>query len=193
MIISTDGDRLSVFGMPHEKINAFGAGIHTTCGGLVSCHQTTATAKALFCDRCGLRVTIPATIENFAGLDTYFKEKFLPGAKIELPPGLQEQQENMAVTVRRGFSFLAPAVYEAPRVEVPTLDPNHVEGIHPAALSAPHKLPHPLPRCGSIPPTPGYAACTRTKGHDGPCAHDFLRLSIGGENESLDSHETGLG
>ena len=25
--------------------------------------------------------------------------------------------------------------------------------------------------CGRIPPTPGYAACTRTVGHDGPCAH----------------------
>lgn len=25
--------------------------------------------------------------------------------------------------------------------------------------------------CGFIPPTPGYAACTREKGHTGPCAH----------------------
>lgn len=25
--------------------------------------------------------------------------------------------------------------------------------------------------CGFVPPTPGYAPCTRTKGHDGPCAH----------------------
>jgi hypothetical protein len=188
MIISTDGDRLSVFGMPHEKINAFGAGIHTTCGGLVSCHQTTATAKALFCDRCGLRVTIPATIENFAGLDTYFKEKFLPGAKIELSKGAKTK----TMTTPTGY----PLLHQHTGISLrpgDQLDPNHVEGIHPAALSAPHKLPHPLPRCGSIPPTPDYAACTRTKGHDGPCAHDFLRLSIGGENESLDSHETGLG
>lgn len=25
--------------------------------------------------------------------------------------------------------------------------------------------------CGFTPPTPGYAPCTRNKGHDGPCAH----------------------
>lgn len=26
-------------------------------------------------------------------------------------------------------------------------------------------------RCGFVPPTPGYAPCTRDKGHNGPCAH----------------------
>lgn len=26
-------------------------------------------------------------------------------------------------------------------------------------------------RCGFVPPTPGYAPCTREKGHGGPCAH----------------------
>lgn len=26
--------------------------------------------------------------------------------------------------------------------------------------------------CGNVPPTQGYAACTRPTGHDGPCAHD---------------------
>ena len=25
--------------------------------------------------------------------------------------------------------------------------------------------------CGRIPPTPGYGACSRTVGHEGPCAH----------------------
>jgi hypothetical protein len=28
-------------------------------------------------------------------------------------------------------------------------------------------------RCGFVPPTRGYAACTRLKGHPGPCAHDL--------------------
>lgn len=28
-------------------------------------------------------------------------------------------------------------------------------------------------RCGFVPPTPGYAPCTRLDGHDGPCAHPF--------------------
>lgn len=28
-------------------------------------------------------------------------------------------------------------------------------------------------RCGFIPPTEGYGPCSRKKGHDGPCAHDF--------------------
>jgi hypothetical protein len=41
---------------------------------------------------------------------------------------------------------------------------------------APHPQPSPEPEpaiesCGFIPPTPGYAPCTRQKGHDGPCAH----------------------
>jgi calcineurin-like phosphoesterase family protein len=27
--------------------------------------------------------------------------------------------------------------------------------------------------CGFVPPTPGYAACIRPKGHDGPCGHEF--------------------
>jgi hypothetical protein len=27
--------------------------------------------------------------------------------------------------------------------------------------------------CGFVPPTPGYAPCTREDGHDGPCAHPF--------------------
>lgn len=39
-------------------------------------------------------------------------------------------------------------------------------------------LPKPMPKrlvCGFIPPTPGYAPCTRDKGHSGPCAHDFIR------------------
>lgn len=27
--------------------------------------------------------------------------------------------------------------------------------------------------CGFVPPTPGYAPCTRPAGHDGPCAHSF--------------------
>ena len=28
--------------------------------------------------------------------------------------------------------------------------------------------------CGRIPPTTGYAACTRTVGHEGPCAHALV-------------------
>jgi hypothetical protein len=28
-------------------------------------------------------------------------------------------------------------------------------------------------KCGFVAPTPGYAPCTREKGHDGPCAHDL--------------------
>ncbi len=28
--------------------------------------------------------------------------------------------------------------------------------------------------CGFIPPTPGYAGCTRRKGHSGPCAHALV-------------------
>lgn len=27
-------------------------------------------------------------------------------------------------------------------------------------------------RCFRVPPTVGYAPCTREKGHDGPCAHE---------------------
>ncbi len=27
------------------------------------------------------------------------------------------------------------------------------------------------PRCGFVPPTPGYGPCTRNRGHEGPCAH----------------------
>lgn len=42
----------------------------------------------------------------------------------------------------------------------------------------PAGTPESVPRsdlaCGRIPPTPGYAACTRTVGHDGPCAHDLV-------------------
>jgi hypothetical protein len=30
--------------------------------------------------------------------------------------------------------------------------------------------------CGFKPPTPGYAACTREKGHTGPCAHPLESL-----------------
>jgi hypothetical protein len=37
----------------------------------------------------------------------------------------------------------------------------------------------PAERCGFVPPTPGYAPCTRAKGHDGPCAHDLA----GGTNQ----------
>jgi hypothetical protein len=29
--------------------------------------------------------------------------------------------------------------------------------------------------CGFVPPTPGYAACTRQAGHTGPCAHKFAK------------------
>jgi hypothetical protein len=29
--------------------------------------------------------------------------------------------------------------------------------------------------CGFIPPTPGYAPCTRERGHSGPCAHPLLK------------------
>jgi hypothetical protein len=32
--------------------------------------------------------------------------------------------------------------------------------------------------CGFVPPTPGYAACTRAKGHDGPCAHHELQPNV---------------
>jgi hypothetical protein len=28
-------------------------------------------------------------------------------------------------------------------------------------------------RCNFIPPTAGYAPCSREKGHDGPCAHEY--------------------
>jgi hypothetical protein len=28
-------------------------------------------------------------------------------------------------------------------------------------------------RCNFIPPTAGYAHCSREKGHDGPCAHEY--------------------
>jgi hypothetical protein len=28
-------------------------------------------------------------------------------------------------------------------------------------------------RCGFVPPYPGYAGCTRDKGHSGPCAHPY--------------------
>lgn len=36
------------------------------------------------------------------------------------------------------------------------------------------------PVCGFVPPTPGYAACTRSKGHDGPCAHERLEVDFDG-------------
>jgi calcineurin-like phosphoesterase family protein len=29
------------------------------------------------------------------------------------------------------------------------------------------------PRCAFIPPVPGYDGCTRDKGHEGPCAHEY--------------------
>ncbi len=35
------------------------------------------------------------------------------------------------------------------------------------------ELPGEEQRCGRLPPTPGYAGCTRDKGHEGPCAHPF--------------------
>jgi len=30
--------------------------------------------------------------------------------------------------------------------------------------------------CGFVPPTPGYAPCTRAKGHEGPCAHPLAKI-----------------
>lgn len=35
---------------------------------------------------------------------------------------------------------------------------------------------NPEDRCGFVPPTPGYAPCTRPKHADGPCAHPRLAL-----------------
>lgn len=35
----------------------------------------------------------------------------------------------------------------------------------------------PAERCGFVPPTPGFAPCTRDKGHDGPCAHPSAILN----------------
>lgn len=37
-----------------------------------------------------------------------------------------------------------------------------------------NRLRRPI-RCGLVPPTPGYAGCTRDKGHNGPCAHALLK------------------
>jgi hypothetical protein len=31
-----------------------------------------------------------------------------------------------------------------------------------------------VPPCGFVPPTPGYAPCTREADHDGPCAHSLI-------------------
>lgn len=31
--------------------------------------------------------------------------------------------------------------------------------------------------CLFVPPTPGYAPCSREKGHDGPCAHELSEIS----------------
>jgi hypothetical protein len=42
--------------------------------------------------------------------------------------------------------------------------------------------------CGFVPPTPGYAACTRNKGHDGPCAHPLA--SVVGEEVKDDGEAT---
>ncbi len=39
-------------------------------------------------------------------------------------------------------------------------------------------------RCGFIPSTPGYAPCTRAKGHDGPCAHDLDDSDAGRDEAS---------
>jgi hypothetical protein len=33
-------------------------------------------------------------------------------------------------------------------------------------------------RCGFVPPTPGYAPCTREPHSDGPCAHPLLKVKV---------------
>jgi hypothetical protein len=37
----------------------------------------------------------------------------------------------------------------------------------------------PRARCGFVPPTPGYAPCTREAGHAGPCAHPLSNDAAG--------------
>src|ERR1035437_3885703 len=38
--------------------------------------------------------------------------------------------------------------------------------------------------CGFVPPTPGYAPCTRERGHGGPCAHE-LATPAGGSMKNV--------
>lgn len=42
------------------------------------------------------------------------------------------------------------------------------------------------PSCGFVPPTPGYAGCTRSFGHDGPCAHHYIGEAPQPTNQELD-------
>ena len=49
-------------------------GIHDICGGLIHIRPISKTYKAVYCQKCGLRVTIPNGITTYGELRKYISQ-----------------------------------------------------------------------------------------------------------------------
>lgn len=99
-LISQDGDVVHMHDNripPDEEWFKRTVMVHKTCGGFVNVRRTSESVQAIYCNQCGLRVTVPVRIRTFGDFRRYLATGTAP---TELMVSLAE----VVAVVRDGFA-----------------------------------------------------------------------------------------